>query len=86
MVSKVFGIFDAKAGIFSGPTFNRLAKGQAIRDFIDIARNPESSISKHPGDFTLFELGEFDDNTGQYVNLEAKSNLGTALEWLSKEN
>ena len=39
-------------------------------------------FSLAPGDYTLFELGEYDDCTGQMTMHEAKISLGTATEFI----
>lgn len=84
MVKKVFGVFDAKAGIYL-PTVCRHSKGEFIREMIEVGRNKDTMIGKFPADFTLFELGEWDDLQGEYSMLPAKQPLGTVLEWISKE-
>lgn len=67
MKLKVFSVYDEKACAFSSP-FNMAHKGQAMRAFQDLIQDGKSMVSKHPGDFKLYELGEFDDNSGKYVN------------------
>lgn len=40
------------------------AKGEAIRNFQDALTDANNkSIAKHPGDFDLYAIGEYDDNT-----------------------
>lgn len=41
--------------------------GQAMRSFMDEVKNRDSEIGKHPGDYELYELGSFDDATGQFT-------------------
>jgi len=56
---------DRAADAFGRPMFVR-SIGEAIRSFSDeINRNAEDNqLYNHSDDFDLFELGEFDDNTG----------------------
>jgi hypothetical protein len=43
--------------------------GVAIRSFSDEVnrKDPENQLHNHPDDFDLYELGEFDDNTGLFA-------------------
>lgn len=62
----VVSVWDEKVGTFSQPVLMR-SKGEAIRSF-GMSAQKEESWRLHPGDYTLFALAEFDDNTGQFVN------------------
>jgi hypothetical protein len=59
----VFSIFDQKAKAFTPPFFMH-SEGMAHRAFMDQVNNKESQIHAHPEDYTLFKIGEFDDNAG----------------------
>lgn len=82
MISKVFCVYDSKMEAYMNP-FLMATKGQAIRAFSDTANDPQSAFSKHPEDYTLFEIGEYDDSTGRYAMYDAKIALGIALEFKS---
>lgn len=64
-ISKLFCTYDRAAESFS-PPFAAPHVGVASRGFIDAVHNPrkDSDISNHPDDFDLFEIGEFDSQTG----------------------
>lgn len=64
---KVFAIFDVKLGRYAPPFIAQTA-GQAERDFKGLVQNRESIIAKNPEDFRLFELGEYNDQTGLIEN------------------
>lgn len=85
MVVKMFTVYDSKAVAFRLPMFFN-SVGQAVRGFGDIARDKENEIGRHPGDFTLMQIGDFDTETGAVTMLESKINLGSALEHASQEN
>jgi len=57
----VFSVYDKAAENFNQPMF-MAAKGQAIRAFDDEANRPDSQIHKHPEDYELFVIGEYDDD------------------------
>jgi len=75
---KLFAVRDSKIEAFVSPHFLQHT-GQAIRGFEEVVNNPESALCRHPGDFTLFELGELDQETGQLIPSDHIKNLGDAL-------
>jgi len=79
MILKVFSIYDSKAEAFSNPECIP-SKGEAIRGFAAAANNPQTQIGKYPADFTLFEIGEYDTDTGTVTMSQHKQNWGTAIE------
>lgn len=78
MLHKLVSIYDSKAQVYS-PTIAFPTLGMAERSFTDAVNDPQSSYNKHPEDYTLFHVGEFDDSTGQTTNLETPFSLGVAL-------
>lgn len=44
--------------------FTSRKRAQALRDFSQQANNPDSPLSKHAEDYVLYELGEWDKETG----------------------
>lgn len=84
MIQQAFSIFDTASGIYSPPFF-QITKGLAIRIFSDTAKDKNTSIGQHPNDFTLFYLGEFDDNTGAYSSLETPTPIIKANETLTED-
>lgn len=61
----VCSVFDGAASLFGKPIFVAAA-GIAIRSFTDEVNNRDSEFGKHPGDYELYALGSFDDNTGAF--------------------
>ncbi len=56
MKLKVYSILDSKSGIYARPFF-MLNVSMAIRSFGDLCNDKQSSISSHPEDYTLYEIG-----------------------------
>ncbi|QCQ85000.1 nonstructural protein [Blackfly microvirus SF02] len=56
-------VFDSKVGAYT-PPFACKTKGEAIRSFSDACLDEKGTFIKHPSDFRLFYLGEYDDNSG----------------------
>jgi len=85
MVLNIYSIYDSKAEAFEAPFFIR-SRGEALRGWIDVVADTNTKFNKHPGDYTLFELGSFDCLSGQFNSLKAKYSLGTGLEVLPKSS
>lgn len=81
MKSKIFSIYDCKVEAFMQPFF-MAANGAAVRAFTQIANDKASDISKNPGDYTLFELGSYDDSNAQIDMLPSPVSLGIAIEFI----
>lgn len=79
MKMKMFSVFDSKAAFFGNPWFDQ-QEASAIRNFSDAVNdgsNPNNQWFKHPEDFSLFYLGEFDNEIGKF-HLVTPENLVTA--------
>lgn len=76
---KVFVVYDSKAEAYGMPFYQR-SVGEAIRGFAQAAKDPNVQLSKSPEDFTLFQIGTYDEFAGTFQLLETKHALGTALE------
>jgi hypothetical protein len=63
MKLSAFSVFDAAVGAFLPPFFMR-SHLEAVRSFGEAVGNQEHQFAKHPKDYTLFHLGEFDDASG----------------------
>lgn len=81
---KIYTIYDSKSETYSYP-YQARATGEALRIFTTIANDDQHPIGKYPADYTLFQIGEFDDQKADYKILDAKINLGNALEFVNKE-
>ena len=62
----MYCVFDSASGVYDRPWVAQ-SDGSAIRSFGDIACDAEHPIGKHPEYYSLFRVGEFDDNTGVIV-------------------
>lgn len=59
-------VLDKKVGAYSAP-FLCKTKGEAIRSFTDAVKDSTLPFQKHPEDYCLHFIGEFDDTTAQCV-------------------
>lgn len=82
MKLQVVATYDAKSQLFGQPAYFQ-TKGVAIRSFGDqVEKDP--TISKHPEDFSLFHLAEYDDGTGLHVPLTAPVQISTAIDHIEE--
>lgn len=79
MIQKIFTVYDSKVEAYMAPFF-MVSSGQAIRSFVDTAADASSQLGKHPEDFTLFELGTYDDLSATFTLYSSPKSLGVALE------
>lgn len=63
MITKAFAVYDHKAEFYGVPFFMQQV-GLAVRAFSDLVNDRDTTVSRHPADYSLFEIGTFDDSTG----------------------
>lgn len=80
MFFKLYSVYDSKAGAYITPFF-LVNKGVALRSFMAACNDPASDFARFPGDYTLFELGDWEPETGKIKMYDAPLNLGTALQF-----
>jgi len=64
---KIFTVRDRAIDAYGQP-FYATSVGGAVRSFSDEINRPadNNQLAKHPEDFDLFLLGEYDDQTGEF--------------------
>lgn len=60
----VTSVYDHKASYYSAPMVTRTT-GEAIRMFGDACKNSDTAFNKHPEDYSLFHLANFNADTGE---------------------
>ena len=63
----VLSVFDKATGAYMRPWYAQ-TEGQALRLFIDELRSGNSPIKDHPEDYSLFQIGTFEDSTGELTS------------------
>lgn len=77
---KMYSVYDQGVGAFMAPFMLR-SKGEAIRQFSNTVANKDTEFYRHPEDFTLFELAEYDELTGVFKNHPTPVSCGIALDF-----
>lgn len=85
MILNAFTVYDCKAEAYLPPFFT-LTPALAIRSFQTAANQEGHDFNKYAADYTLFQIGYFDDSNAELHRLEALSNLGTALSYIIYES
>ena len=85
MIIKVYTVYDSKAECYLPPFYFK-STGEAVRAFSETVNQPTSTIGKHYSDYTLFEIGEYDDSSGMFSNYEPKIALGNGIEFLHTDD
>lgn len=81
---QVVSVLDRATAAYGRPVFVQ-AIGQAMRSFTDEANNKESDIGKHPDDYDLYHLGDWDDVSGRFSNFEEPKHLVRAKDLVTRE-
>lgn len=67
MIFKMFVLYDSGVSAYMTPIFAR-NKGEALRSLSKSVNGASGSIlADHPEQFVLYEIGEFNDETGSVV-------------------
>lgn len=78
MKMNIYSVYDSQAQAFMTPFFLPM-DGMAIRAITDqVNAKDQNMVSTHPQDYTLFGIGEYDDQTGYCEKYEQHVNLGNA--------
>ena len=63
MILKMYSVFDIKSKLYHPPAFCH-NPGHATRMFTQQFSKPGSVMHDFPHDFQIFEIGEYDDSSG----------------------
>lgn len=88
MITKLYSVFDFKTAVFGRP-FTDQSDNSAIRNFADAVNdssNPNNLWHKHPEDFSLFLVGDFDDENGELIPIHPKNLITASAIFAVKSN
>ncbi|QCQ84659.1 nonstructural protein [Blackfly microvirus SF02] len=78
MLLNAYSLYDQKALTYS-PPFYCSAHGQAVRMVMDLANDSNTMVGRHPADFTLYCIGQFDDSVGGLLPAGVREHIADAL-------
>lgn len=76
----MFSVFDSKAKAYIQP-FHVPNADVAKRCFAHAANDPTSDFNRYAADYTLFEIGSFDPQTGIITPAKTHTNHGMAIHY-----
>lgn len=79
----MYSIRDTKAEVYYTPWYKN-THGEAERAFLELAEDGKSTINKHPEDFDLYFVGEYDDTTGKLTPLDTPQHIVKAINIVRK--
>ncbi|MCL4162650.1 UNVERIFIED_CONTAM: hypothetical protein GTU68_008480 [Idotea baltica] len=79
MKLSLFSIYDGVAESYI-PPFTLTNSGMAKREFIAATNDPNHKFCQHPQDYTLYELGTFDDQTGLILTHKTQLKLMNGMD------
>lgn len=83
MKHKIFAIYDEKAAAFFPPFFLP-EEGMAIRTFTDAIAQEGHPFNAHPADYTLFNIGAYDDADAKIISQKAPISLGNGIQFVKQ--
>lgn len=78
MNQPVCAVFDKKSGMFDSPFVCR-HPAEAAREWEAVKKMPETKYGKHPEDYELFQVGNFNHTIGKFENLEIHMQLSSGV-------
>lgn len=74
MIYGVYAIYDSAAHVFTAPTID-ISDASAVRSFQQVIANSGSVMNFKPDDFSLYQVGTFDVETGELEPFTPPSRL-----------
>lgn len=78
MLSNVISVYDKKTGLFDKPFVVR-HNGEAIREWDIVTKDTQTKFGKNPEDFDLYQIGTYNDETGEMVSLKPHTHLASGV-------
>lgn len=75
----ICAVRDSAVGAYMQP-FTAQSRGAAVRAFVDAVNDGSTPMNKHPEDYELFEIGEFNEETGVVTPRAVPDSLARAAD------
>lgn len=83
MLHAIFTVYDTKTAAYLPPMYMQ-TKPAMIRALTDTVNDPTHQFHAHPEDYTLFYLGQFDDEHSTFDLEKTPVALATCLELMAQ--
>lgn len=74
MILEIYTIYDSATQAYGRPFF-LASKGEALRFAIQVSEDPNMLIGRFPDQFTLFRIGQYDDQSAYIDQLETRERI-----------
>lgn len=71
MIMKIYTVFDSKLGAYGTPNFLQ-SDGVAHRAFSDHVNDERTPINKHPADYSMWHIGDYDDGSAEIASCKPR--------------
>lgn len=78
MILNAYTFYDIKTRYYSRPFFE-VTDAAAVRILSDLVNDPSTQIGRHPADYVLYGIGQFDDQSGLLLQQSAVHHIADAL-------
>lgn len=78
----LFCIYDSKIPVYEELLALR-SKAEAIRMFETTVQTKDNRLNKYPSDYSMFLIGEWDEETGLITSYPAPQHIASALEFVN---
>lgn len=78
MLIRAYSIFDSKALVYHQPFFAP-TNGAAVRMLADTANDLSTSIGRHPSDYVLYCVGQYNDQNGEMKPFSPREHVVDAI-------
>lgn len=82
MIVNIYSVWDEATKAFLQPMY-ALSKGAIMRGITEACNDVKHDFHKYARDYTLFELGSFDDSNGSFDILPTPRSLGVLVEFIN---
>lgn len=77
-------VHDSKMKAYLEPIY-KITREMGERDFADACNEPKHAFGRNPADYTLFEMGTFEQDTGIHTSHAAPIMIGSGHHYLNVE-
>lgn len=84
MIKKLFSVYDEKADYYMKP-FVMDSVAEARRGFGDAVLDPQTAINKHPSDYRLYYIGDYDMKMCKILPLSVNKLVASGSDYITKK-
>jgi hypothetical protein len=81
MPNRFYAVRDSKVGAYSAPQVMR-SDGEALRAFADAVNDKQSPMGKYPEDYSMWRIGDYDEETGIISALSVPECIGNGVSFV----